>query len=140
MILPTEKNLFSIFFEPFIHFLGNKTFSEKMASSFTGNSAQTRNRPTAHGRASPVPRAPPRPGRNLGLGQESSLAPSPAWAERRPILWSSLDQIRRLCVVLERTKLARRRLHRNPSSFALFRPLLLSRAAQRTERAKRWSG
>jgi hypothetical protein len=40
---------------------------------------------SAHSSTRTVPRSPPRPGRNLGLGRESGPALAPAWAEFGPI-------------------------------------------------------
>ena len=71
-----RKILFSIFFKPFIHFPGNKYLLEKgktkkLIHFSTVHSAQLAKWPA-------VPCSSPRPGRNLGLGQDFGLAPSPA--------------------------------------------------------------
>ena len=99
-----RKNLFSIFFGPFIHFLGNKTFTRKGKEKGNGSNfyrlrpktakaaqsiAATRG-PAMTQSAATAQRAPtpPRPGRNLGLGRECPSPPGLKAAQAMPAIGS----------------------------------------------------
>jgi len=60
---------------------GKKKENISLCSAISAQSSATSPQPTAAGG---FQRAPPRPGRNLGLGQEFGRAASPAWAKRGP--------------------------------------------------------
>jgi len=99
-----RKNLFSIFFESFIHFPGNKTFTGKGKEKGNGSNcyrlrpktakaarsiAAVRGLATAQSAAAArCAPAPPRPGRNLGLGQECPSPPGLKAAQAMPTVGS----------------------------------------------------
>ena len=69
--------------------------------------------------------APPRPGRNLGLGREFSLAPFPAWAAALAQLISAARADRTVGLQCRWIKTSERRRSLNPSPFlCLLSPLL----------------
>ena len=97
MNLTHRKILFSIYFKPFIHFLGNKYLlekeKEKVTHFFTVPSARPRNRPDP----APLTRALCLPGRNLGLGRQSRLPACSClgWTPFRSTLVVHLDSTAR---------------------------------------------
>ena len=80
--------------------------------------------PEQRNRPSRMARAPPRPGRNLGLGREISLAPYPAWAAALAQLISAARADRTVGLQCRWIKTSERRRSLNPSphSFSFSSP------------------
>ena len=87
----------------------------------------------------------PHPGRNLGLGRQSGLPLTPAWAESRPGEISPSDLIRRSSAGFAGSKPARPRRLENPSlirflPFLSLRSILLPQRNQQRPRASEGGG